>query len=223
MRRKKAAVASGSIIHSTQPLTILGGDPGKVAGIVLVHFPQRRADGAPLWDGARIHGTASVSVLDVDGATHAERDILFRRRIVAAIAEFPFAGAADVVALEEPLDGGLVYSKNPSQDQTGQQRDTGFRLGAYYALLQSAAVAAARPNRVISFPVRTHRGRRGWMRSNRKNTLLASEGIMRTRMSAEGYRHEQGRNGKVPEHVFMALGVVNHLVEYWLDYFPRTS
>lgn len=230
----KQRITSGPIIHDPRrPLRVLGGDPGKTTGLVLVEFRERRSDGSPLWLGAKLLGAATVDRPERDGATEAERDVLFRRKLIDAIGEVlippttptTFIPAPDIVALEEPLDGGAIYSTAPSQEggnaQTGQRRDTAFRLGAYYGALL-AACAHLSPHRVISFPTRTHKGRRGWMRGNRKNTLLACEALLRGLTSAEHYRSLQGpRNHKVPDHIFMALGVVNHLAEYYQDYFPR--
>lgn len=224
---KQEPVRSGAIMHSRAPLTILGGDPGAATGLVLVHFPNRQQDGRPLWLGAKIHGALTVNKPEREGATHAEIDILFRRKIMAAIATLPFAGAADIVALEEPLDGGAKYAAAmaPGQESYNKTRveatGTQFRLGAAYGALL-AATAHVRANRWISFPVKTTHGRRGWMQGSRKNTLLASESLMRNQMSHAGYRELLGRHKKMPDHILMALGVVNHLVEYYTDYFPRT-
>lgn len=219
-------ILSGPIIHSTKPLTILGGDPGADTGVVLVHFPERKRDGTPLWLGAKIHGAACITKRDRAGATHAENDILYRRAILETLQGFPFKGYADIVALEEPLDGGGIYRAKPGQGQneaSHEKRETGFRLGAYYAALLAAAATATSANRYVSFPVRSHRDRRGWMKGKRADTLRAGEALLRSLMTREGYRDLQGKRKTMPEHIFMALGVVAHLVDYYLEYFPREA
>lgn len=216
-----APIRSGTIIHSRAPLTVLGGDPGATTGLVLVHFPNRQNDGRPLWMGARIHGAVTIAKPTREGATHAELDILWRRKMIDAIRAFPFAGACDIVALEEPMDGGGSWAGAQGQKGKPQKRDTAFRLGAGYGALL-AATAHTNANRWISFPVQAINGRRGWMQgSTRKDTLRAAEALMRNQMSHAGYRELLGRHAAMPDHILMALGVVSHLADYYLDYFPK--
>ena len=226
-------IISGRALHDPRfPLRVIGGDPGSTTGLVEVEFRQRRDNGAPIWSGARLIGAATVSVPnEIAGATDAEYDIMFRREVISTLKRFdPSNGVVDIAALEEPLDGGQVYAAKRAQGQrqTGntpiEARGTSFRIGAYYGALLAAVTAQSRPNRVISFPVKTFHDRRGWMSSKRPNTLLACEALLKTIARPDQVDAiRRPRTRKIPDDILMALGVINHLVEYYLDYFPRPA
>jgi hypothetical protein len=225
---KRDAIVSGFALRNpTQPLRILGGDPGSATGIVVVEFPQRRSDGSPLWRDARLLGACTVAKSARAGATEAELDILFRRKLTTAIADIlapypgerPPFGVVDIVALEEPLDGMAGWAGNqPGKVAGPQKRSTPFRIGAAYAMLLAAATIQARPSRAISFTVHNHKGRRGWMKGKRENVLEASHVLLR---SIAPYKQVEGLrklDGSIPDHILMALGVVNFLVENYAEF-----
>jgi hypothetical protein len=204
-------------------MIIIGGDPGATCGIVAVQFPDAET---PHWRGARLLFTEVIHKPTRTTITAAENDVEYSRKIAAAVREHPEAVLAKFVALEEPLDGGKVYSTNPSQGQTGQRRDTAFRLGVHYAALLRGVDAATECPRIISFPAKSQRGsiaRRGWMppRGTRETAMAASNNILRAITTlAEFTKLPRDKDGNIVEHVLMAVGVVNHLLEYFTDYFP---
>lgn len=229
---RQPPITSGPIIHHpTYPLRILGGDPGGDTGLALVEFTQRQRYGQPLWLHATLIAAEVVSAPARKGATHAELDIIFRRRIAETIRtmacehidrpEVPI----DIVALEEPLDGMARWAGQQRGKKGVEQRGSGFRLGAHYGALLAACATAAGANRYISFPTKTHHTRRGWMqggKTRRGDTLRASDALLRGICGAHvSYLELHDKKGNIPEHLLMALGVVNHVVEYYLDYFPK--
>jgi len=228
-------ITSGPIIHHpTYPLRVLGGDPGATTGLVLVEFRTRQRDGRPLWANAILYAATTVSKPTAAGATAAEIDILFRRDLITALKHLDDnrtlhgESIADIVAMEEPFDGMAKWAGNQRKTPGGEQieqRGSGFRLGAHYGALVAAAATAIQANRYISFPGQTRGDRRGWMprRTKREHILAASDALLRgicgQFVSYVGL--QRGKKQAIPEHILMALGVVNHLVENYLDYFPQ--
>jgi hypothetical protein len=203
-------------------LRILGGDPGAVTGLVVVEFPMRRRDGSPLWMHAKLRGHAVVGKPEQKGATPAELDILHRRKLAQAITDLNHI-ASDIVALEEPLDGGGSWKG--AQGQRGQRRDTAFRLGVHYANLLAAAAMVSHADRYVSFPVQTRGERRGWFppRTKRGDVLQRCHMIMHSICTNEQWTAlpKEKASGLIVPHVLMALGVVNFLVEHYTETFPQ--
>jgi hypothetical protein len=212
---------NGSAIHHpTQPLLMLGGDPGGDTGLALVEFVSRRRDGAPLWINAKLQAFASVGKPERKGASPAELDILHRRHLAETISGMkPSNGYAHIVALEEPLDGAGFYSAQ-GQGRRQQRRSTAFRLGVHYANLLAATAIATGANRYVSFPAQGREGRRGWMppKTKRADILQRCDTIIRSIMTPELYRSAYVHG--LDDHIRMAVGVINYVVTHYQQIFP---
>jgi hypothetical protein len=121
-------------------------------------------------------------------------------------------------------DGATFYDAQ-GQGGRAQQRDTAFRLGVHYANLLHACNKVCSLARFVSFPSKTVRKRRGWMGASRRADILrAAEFTLRATAKPEQIDPLRSvKDGALPEHILMAVGVVNHCVEYFTDYFPRSA
>lgn len=202
-------------------MIILGADPGGESGIVIIDFMEFRR-GALSWDTAQLVNAFTVGKPSSKYATAAELDVLHRQRIADRITTAVGSRGVDFAAIEEPIDGASFYN---AQQQRGQARGTAFRLGVHYAALLHGIQDAARPARVVSFPAKTSHGRRGWMGSSSRTTIMQAAELTLASINAKraAGKFDIPRDGKgmIVEHVLMAVGVVNHLVEYFGEYFAR--
>jgi hypothetical protein len=217
-------------------MIIMGCDPGDPCGVALFFFKGSdiKRD-IPRWQDATFLGATTIGKPSSVHRTHAELDIYHRDRLAHALGsdasdremwhQHPNKTGpwnADYVALEEPLDGAQWYS-GQGQGKRRQQRDTAFRLGVHYANLLHAAQQVATLARLVSFPAKTIRSRRGWMEgTTRAHILMAAELTLKATAPAREIDPLRNlKDGQLPEHILMAVGIVNHCVEYFTDYFPR--
>lgn len=178
-------------------MRILGIDPGACTALAWFDLDDSITIERAKWGGSKVvHASASKFL------TPPERDFDMRNRIAAVILNI----GPDLIVLEEPVDGGRSWTRHRAGRAEGT--GTGFRLGVLYGLAVSAtSLSPIGTPRLFSYPVKTYKGRAGWMVGSHKQASLFAM------VSAQAMGAAKDVVNEMSDDELMATGVALHHVE----------